>query len=38
MKGDVARFGAQCDVCERVKTEHQKPSGLLQPLPIPEWK
>jgi hypothetical protein len=38
MKGDVARFVVQCDVCQRVKTEHQKPSGLLQPLPIPEWK
>jgi hypothetical protein len=29
---------AQCDVCQRVKAEHQKPSVLLQPLPIPEWK
>jgi hypothetical protein len=38
MKGDIARFVAQCDVCQRVKTKHQKPSGLLQPLPIPEWK
>jgi hypothetical protein len=38
MKGDVARFVAQCYVCQRVKAEHQKPSGLLQPLPIPEWK
>jgi ribonuclease HI len=38
MKGDIARFVAQCDVCQRVKTEHQKPSGLLQPLPVPEWK
>ena len=23
---------------ERVKVEHQKPAGLLQPMPIPEWK
>jgi hypothetical protein len=38
MKGDVARFVAQCDVCQRVKAEHQKSNGLLQPLPIPEWK
>ena len=38
MKGDIARFIAQCDVCKRVKAEHQKPSGLLQPLPIPVWK
>jgi hypothetical protein len=38
MKGDIARFVAQCDVCQRVKAEHQKPSGLLQPLPVPEWK
>jgi hypothetical protein len=38
MKGNIARFMAQCDVCQGVKAEHQKPSGLLQPLPIPEWK
>ena len=24
--------------CQQVKAEHQKPSGKLQPLPIPEWK
>jgi hypothetical protein len=36
MKGDVARFVVQCDVCQQVKAKHQKPSGLLQPLPIPE--
>ncbi|WVZ59152.1 hypothetical protein U9M48_009344 [Paspalum notatum var. saurae] len=38
MKADVARHVAQCDTCRRVKAEHQKPAGLLQPLPIPVWK
>ena len=38
MKQDIARYIEECDVCRRVKAEHQKPAGLLQPLPIPEWK
>jgi hypothetical protein len=38
MKGDIAQFVAHCDTCQRIKAEHQKPSGLLQPLPIPVWK
>ena len=38
MKRDVASFVAKCIVCQQVKAEHQRPSGLLQPLPIPEWK
>jgi hypothetical protein len=38
MKRDVAEYIALRDVCNRVKAEHQKPAGLLQPLPIPEWK
>ena len=38
MKKDIAEYVAVCDVCRRVKAEHQKPNGLLQPLPIPEWK
>jgi len=38
MKADIAQFVAHCDICQRVKAEHQKPAGLLQPLPIPVWK
>ena len=38
MKREIARFVAECDVCRRVKAEHQRPAGLLQPLPVPEWK
>jgi hypothetical protein len=29
MKRDVAKYIALCDVCNRVKAEHQKPAGLL---------
>jgi transposase InsO family protein len=38
MKRDVMEYVALCDTCQRVKAEHQKPAGLLQPLKIPEWK
>src|SRR6266508_6234499 len=38
MKADIAAFVARCDICQRVKAEHQRPAGLLQPLPIPVWK
>ena len=38
MKGDIARYVLECDVCRRVKAEHQRPAGVLQPLKIPEWK
>jgi hypothetical protein len=27
-----------CDVCQRVKAEHQRPARLLHPLKVPEWK
>ena len=36
MKKDVADFVSKCLTCQQVKAEHQKPSGKLQPLPIPE--
>ena len=38
MKREIADFVAMCLVCQQVKAEHQRPAGLLQPLPIPEWK
>ncbi|KAH9665582.1 Endonuclease [Citrus sinensis] len=28
----------KCLVCQQVKIEHQRPTGTLQTLPIPQWK
>ena len=36
MKRDVSEFVTKCLVCQKVKAEHQVPSGLLQPIRIPE--
>ena len=38
MKNEIADWVSKCDTCQRVKAEHQRPSGLLQPLEIPTWK
>lgn len=38
MKREVAQHVAKCLVCQQVKAKHQRTPGLLQPLPIPEWK
>ena len=38
MKTEVAEYIARCLECQQVKTKHQHPAGLLQPLPIPSWK
>ncbi|WVZ70902.1 LOW QUALITY PROTEIN: hypothetical protein U9M48_019531 [Paspalum notatum var. saurae] len=38
MKRAMAEYVASCDTCQRVKAEHQRPTGLLQPLKVPEWK
>ena len=38
MKREIAKFVSECDTCRRVKAEHQRPAGMLQPLPILEWK
>jgi hypothetical protein len=38
MKSGVVEYIALCDTCQRVKAEHQRPAGLLQPLQVPKWK
>jgi hypothetical protein len=38
MKGNIAEYIAICDTCQWVKAEHQRPTGLLQQLQVPEWK
>jgi hypothetical protein len=38
MKRDITEYASLCDTCQRVKAQHQRPAGLLQPLKIPEWK
>ena len=38
MKRDISEYVAKCLTCQQVKAEHQVPSGLLNPLPIPQWK
>jgi hypothetical protein len=38
MRTDIAEFVAKCDICRRIKAEHQRPAGLLKPLDIPVWK
>ncbi|KZV43734.1 DNA/RNA polymerase superfamily protein [Dorcoceras hygrometricum] len=36
MKRDIAKFVSECLTCHQVKAEHQRPAGMLRPLPIPE--
>jgi hypothetical protein len=38
IKRDIAKYVSLCDTCQRMKVEHQRPVGLLQPLKILEWK
>jgi hypothetical protein len=38
MKREIAEYVPRCDSCQRIKAEHQRPAGLLQPLQIPQWK
>ena len=38
MKKDIYEFVSKCLTCQQVKAKHQVPFGLLNPLPIPQWK
>ncbi|KAA3477305.1 integrase [Gossypium australe] len=38
LKKDISKFVSRCLICQQVKAEHQVPSGLLQPIMVPEWK
>jgi hypothetical protein len=38
LKKSIVNYLAKCLECHQVKAEHRHLTGLLQPLPIPEWK
>ena len=38
MKKDISEYVSKCLTCQQVKAKYQVPSGLLNPLPIPQWK
>ena len=38
MKWETTEFVAKCLVCQKVKIEHKRPGGLMQPLEVPTWK
>lgn len=38
MKREISNFVSRCLICQQVKAKYHVPSGLLQPVMIPEWK
>lgn len=40
MRATIADYIRSCVVCQQAKIDHSKPTGLLQPLPVPQqaWK
>ena len=37
MERDVTDYVSKCLTCQQVKAKHQMPSGLLNPISIPQW-
>jgi hypothetical protein len=38
MKQEIAKYVSECGTRQRIKANHLRPTGILQPLSIPEWK
>ncbi|WVZ80775.1 LOW QUALITY PROTEIN: hypothetical protein U9M48_028228 [Paspalum notatum var. saurae] len=38
MKREIAKYVSKCDVYQKIKADHLKPAGMLQPLALPAWK
>ena len=38
MKKDIVEYVSKCLTCQQVKAEHQVSPGLLNLIPIPQWK
>jgi hypothetical protein len=38
MNREIAKYVFECDTCRKVKVDHLRPAGNLQPLSIAEWK
>jgi hypothetical protein len=38
MKREITKYVSECDTYRRIKADHLRPAGNLQPLSIPKWK
>ena len=38
MKREIVAYVNRCAICQQVKVERMKSFGLMQPLPVPQWK
>ena len=38
LNSKLGTFFCRCLTCQQVKAEHQRPTGLFQPLEVAEWK
>ncbi|CAN6712295.1 unnamed protein product [Malus baccata var. baccata] len=38
MKREITEYVNRCVICQQVKAERNKLFGLMQPLPVPQWK